>query len=145
MISSPKLTTILLYDVLRRWSLYLNRCVAVLASEALDTLRANAPFTLDPMLLKLDCGRSVGPILLRPLPDLLVGWSTGGNSGGGNSGKKGGGGGAASIAKVDAYGGSQGYGCDTVRTCLTCPFGEGRTRGPYWKGQPPPNIQGHDR
>ena len=32
MISSPHLVTTLLFDVSRRWSLYLNRCVAVLAS-----------------------------------------------------------------------------------------------------------------
>ena len=31
-ISSPHLATTLLIDVLQRWSLYLNRCVAVLAS-----------------------------------------------------------------------------------------------------------------
>ena len=33
MISSPHLVTTLLYDVSRRWSQYLNRCVAASASE----------------------------------------------------------------------------------------------------------------
>ena len=35
-ISYPNLDTTLLYDGLRRWSLYLNTCVAALASEALE-------------------------------------------------------------------------------------------------------------
>ena len=36
-ISSPHLATTLLFNLSRRWSLYLNRCVDVSALESLDT------------------------------------------------------------------------------------------------------------
>ena len=37
MISPPNLATTLLFDVSRRWSLYLNRCMDVSTSESLDS------------------------------------------------------------------------------------------------------------
>ena len=53
MISSPQLSTTLLFDMSRQWSLYLNRCVAALAPESLDTLGCHVPFLLDPILAEL--------------------------------------------------------------------------------------------
>ena len=58
---------ILLYDVSRRWSLYLKRCVAVSALDALESLGDNIPFTLEPILLELEGGLYIGPILLGDL------------------------------------------------------------------------------
>ena len=45
-ISSPYIATTLLYDVLRRWSQYLNRCVAALDSEVEEAPGASVPFSL---------------------------------------------------------------------------------------------------
>ena len=53
MISSPHLVTTLLFDVLRRWSHYLNRCVAELASEVEEAPGASIPFSLEPILVDL--------------------------------------------------------------------------------------------
>ena len=62
MISSPHLSTALLHNVLQRWSLYLNRCVAAFVSEALEDLGANVPFSLDQIIVELKGRRYVGPI-----------------------------------------------------------------------------------
>ena len=67
MISSPHLATTLLFDVSRRWRLYLNRCVAALASESLDAPGYQVPFSLEPILAELEGDRYVGPILLPAL------------------------------------------------------------------------------
>ena len=56
MISSPHLATTLLFDVSWRWILYLNRCVAALASESLDSPGCQVPFSLDPILADLEGG-----------------------------------------------------------------------------------------
>ena len=66
-------------------------CVAVSASKALESPGTNTPFLLDPILVDLEGGRYVGPILTVPLADLLAGQRLDGvcgNSGGGrgNSG-----------------------------------------------------------
>ena len=50
MISYPHLATTLLFDVSRQWSLYLNRRPYVLASESLDDLGRQVPFSLDPII-----------------------------------------------------------------------------------------------
>ena len=62
MILSPHLATKILYDVSRRWSLYLNMCVDASALESLDSLWFNFYFSLDPIMVKLKGGRYVGPI-----------------------------------------------------------------------------------
>ena len=41
----------MLYNMFCWWILYVNRRVAVPALEALENLGANAPFTLEPILL----------------------------------------------------------------------------------------------
>ena len=95
----------LLYDVPRRWSLYLKRCEAVLALEAQEAPEANFSFTLDTILLKLGGGCYIGPIIPGTLLDILAGWIPAGNSGGGSgkrSSEKGSGGGVvANAAKVE--------------------------------------------
>ena len=105
MISPPHLATTLLFNVSRRWSLYLNRCVAALTSESLDALGCQVPFLLEPILADLEGGRYIEPILPTALGDLFyranirgggVGGS-GGSSGGGSSGS--GGGGATAIKR----------------------------------------------
>ena len=84
MISPPHLTTTLIFDVLRRWILYLNMCVAALESESLDALGCHVPFSLDPILADLEGERYVVPILPASLADLLH--KTGGRGGGDGSG-----------------------------------------------------------
>ena len=74
------------------WSLYLNRCVAASASEALEAPGPNSPFTLDLILLELEGGHYVGPILLGPLEDLLARCRLGGGNSGSSSSSIGGGG-----------------------------------------------------
>ena len=93
-ISSPHLATTLLFDVLRRWSQYLNRCVAALASEVEEAPGASVPFSLEPILVELEGGRYIGPILPDTLADLVAGrWPAGGSAAkGGGSGSGGGGG-----------------------------------------------------
>ena len=56
MISSPHLATTLLFDVSRRWSQYLNRCVAASASEVEEAPGASDPFSLKPILVELEGG-----------------------------------------------------------------------------------------
>ena len=51
MISSTHLSTTLLFDVSWRWSQYLNRCMAVLASEVEDAPGASVTFSLEPILV----------------------------------------------------------------------------------------------
>ena len=45
-ISSPHLSTTLIYDVSQRWSQYLNRCVA-----ALEAPGASFPFSIEPIMV----------------------------------------------------------------------------------------------
>ena len=70
----------------RRWSLYLNRCVAVSASESLDAPGCLAPFSLDPILADLEGGRYLRLILPMALGDLVSRSSGRGSGGGGGSG-----------------------------------------------------------
>ena len=117
MISSPHLPTTLLFDLSRRWSLYLNRCVAASASESLDAPGCQVPFSLEPILAELEGGRHVSPILPLALGELVSrpnwrgggggGSSGGGGSYGGSSGGNGGddGGDTANKSKSSATGG----------------------------------------
>ena len=56
MISSLHLTTTLLFGASRRWSLYLDMCVAVSALESLDAPGCCVPFSLEPILAELEGG-----------------------------------------------------------------------------------------
>ena len=104
MISSPHLATTLLFDVLQRWSQYLNRCVATSASEVEETPRDSVPFSLKPILVELEGGRYTGPILPDSLADLVAGRQPEGRSapkgGGGGGGSGGGGGGGEKKNKI---------------------------------------------
>ena len=46
------------------------------ASKALEAPGANAPFSLNPILVDLEGAQYVGPILLIPLTYILVRWRT---------------------------------------------------------------------
>ena len=69
MISSPYLSTTLLFDLSQRWSQYLDRCMAASVSESLDVLGCYVAFLMEPILAELDQGQYVGPIL----PNSLLG------------------------------------------------------------------------
>ena len=56
MISSPHLAKTLLFDVSRRLSQYLNRCVAASASEVEEAPGASVPLSLEPILVELEGG-----------------------------------------------------------------------------------------
>ena len=98
MISSPHLSTKLLFDVSRRWSQYLNTCVAALASEVEEAPGASVPFSLEPILVELEGGRYTCPILPDSLAELVTGRRPAGRSApkGGVDGNGGGGGGGSS-------------------------------------------------
>ena len=96
-ISSPHLSTALLYNLSWRWSLYLNRCVA---EFGLEDLVGNISFTLDPILLKMEGGHYIDPIIPGPVSDIFAVRRSGGG------GAKGGGSGAA--ATVEKVGTSRG-------------------------------------
>ena len=64
MISSPHLATTLLFDVSRRWSQYLNTCVAASAPEVEEALGASVPFSLGPILVDLEGGATMAPLSL---------------------------------------------------------------------------------
>ena len=118
-ISPPQLSTTLLFDVLWRWSLYLNRCVAALALESLDTLGCHVLLFLDPILAELEGGRYVVPILPASLADMLQ--KTGGKGSNGYviSIGSGGGGDGATTRKIKSSptGGARGCRCVTIHTC----------------------------
>ena len=137
MISSPHPATKLLYDVSRQWIQYLNRCVDASASEVVEAPKDSVPFSLEPILVDLDGGRYMGPILPGSLEDFLVGRrAEGGNSSGGG----GGGGGDAKQSKVGATGGGRARGCGLIMicTCPPCPFGTGRNCGHSQQGRSSP-------
>ena len=98
MISSHHLSTTLLFDVSRWWSQYLNRCVAESASEVVEAPGASFPFSLEPILVDLEGGRYICPILPALLVDLAAGRRLAGRSvpksGVGGCGGGGGGGGS---------------------------------------------------
>ena len=91
MISPPHLATTLLFDMSYWWSHCLNRCVAALV----EVPGASVPFSFKPILVKLEGGGYIGPILPDSLTDLVVGRRTadrsapksGGDSGGSRNNK----------------------------------------------------------
>ena len=88
MITSPHLATMLFFDVLRRWSLYLNRCMTASSSEDVGAPGSMVPFPAEPILFELEGGRYVGPLLTSTMANMVSGRrSVGGSgSGGGNGG-----------------------------------------------------------
>ena len=52
MITTPHLAKKNLYNVSRRWSLYLDRCVTALSSEDKGVAGATVPFLLEPILIE---------------------------------------------------------------------------------------------
>ena len=71
-ISSPYLATTLMYNVSRRWIQYLNRYMDASALEVVEAPGDSVPFSLKPILVDLEGGRYVVPILPRPLEELLT-------------------------------------------------------------------------
>ena len=57
--------------MLRRWRLYLNRCVDLSALESFDALGCQAPFSMDPTMADMEGGRYAGLILPMALRDLV--------------------------------------------------------------------------
>ena len=111
-ISSPHLDMTLLFNISRRWSLYLNRCVAASVSESLDAPRCHVPFLLEPILSDLEGKKYVRPICPTDLRDLVTrssgrggdggdggSSSSGGSGSGGDGGDSGSGGGGATAEK----------------------------------------------
>ena len=87
-ITSLHLATTLPFGVLRRWSLYLNRYGTASSSEDVGALGSTVPFSIVPILLELQCGIYVGPLLLEKLAYLISGRCRGGSGsdvGGGKS------------------------------------------------------------
>ena len=110
MISPPHLAKTLLYDVLRRWSQYLNRCMAASVSEVVEAPGARVPLSIEPILVDLEGGLYIGPILPVSLANRVSGRrSSGGGdskSGGGSSNGNGSGGNKKPLPKVAATGGT---------------------------------------
>ena len=71
MISTPHIATILLYHFSRRRSQYLNMCVATSPSKVVEAPGASVPFSLEPILVYLEGGRYIGPILPVYLADIV--------------------------------------------------------------------------
>ena len=87
MIIPPHFSTTLLYDVLRRCSTNLIRCLAVSSSEDMGAPGETVPFSLEPILLELEVGRYVGPLIPTILTEMFSGRCDGvSSSGGSNSG-----------------------------------------------------------
>ena len=72
-ITSPHLSITLLYDLLRRYRLYLNRCMMASSLELLGVPRKTVHFSLEPVLLYMEGGFYVGPLLIGTLVDLVSG------------------------------------------------------------------------
>ena len=73
MISSPHLATTLLFYVSRPCSQYLNRCVATSDLVVVEAQGVISPFYLEPILVKMEGGRYLNPILPVSMADLVVG------------------------------------------------------------------------
>ena len=107
--------------------------MAASVSEALEAPGGGVPFSLDPILVEMDRGLYVGPILPIRLADLVSGGERGGDGVGKENGlnvvsappprKK---------ERPTLLGGERGCWCDMMRIFPPCPFGTGRTCGPSW-------------
>ena len=71
-ISSPRLATILLFDVSRWWIQYLNRCVVVSDSKVVEAPGGSVPFSLEPILVEREGGHYIIPIRPASLSDLVA-------------------------------------------------------------------------
>ena len=71
-ITPPHLSTALMYDLSRRWSLYLNMCMAASYLEVLESPGSTVTFTMDTILIQLECGRYVSTIIPGAIVDLIV-------------------------------------------------------------------------
>ena len=110
MISSPHIEATLLYDVLRKCSQSFNRCMTACDSEVTEAPGASALFSIELILVDLEGGRYIEPILPVSLTELVTGRRSAGggspksddgssNDGGGNRNKK-------PLPKMDATGGT---------------------------------------
>ena len=116
MISYSHLATTFLFDVSLRWSQYHNRCVAASASEVEEAPRNS----VRPIMVELEGGRYIGPILSAALADLVSGRRSAGGSapkGGGGGGSSGGSGGGGS-----GGGGVGGGGGGVSKQNIMCPW-----------------------
>ena len=103
------MATTLMYDVSQWWSQYLNSCVDVSTLEVLEVPGDSVVFYLEPIMVDLEGGCYMGPILMVTLTDLPAGrWTKGGNgiggSGSDDSGGGGGGGGSGGGDLKNKYG-----------------------------------------
>ena len=110
MISPPHLATAILHCVSGRWGLYLNKYVAASSSDTIEAPGGNVPFLLEKILVELQVGRYMGPILTGPLDDILAGQrpTGGGRIGGDGRGKVSRGGGSGVLALKSKKVGSPG-------------------------------------
>ena len=53
MILSPHLATTLVFDVSRRWSQYLKRCLAASDSKVVESPGGSVPFSLEPIMVEM--------------------------------------------------------------------------------------------
>ena len=89
MIESPRLVTTPLFGMSRFWVLYVNRYMLVSSLDNLGYPMLMVPFSLEPILLGLEGGKYMGPILPEAFAELISEERTtqrlpGGGSGGGN-------------------------------------------------------------
>ena len=68
---SPYLAMKLIYDVSWWWILYLNRCVSALTYGALEDRGDNVTFSLETIIVELEGGRYLDPIIPVPLADII--------------------------------------------------------------------------
>ena len=147
-ITSPQLSTTLIYNVSRRWITYLNRCVATSSLEDVGVPRATVPFSLEPILLDMKGERYVGPLLPATLAELVSGRCGGGNiNGGGGSGSGGSGRSGGNIRGAGWRGSGEGTGeaGGYIRVWMRCEahlppcnFSMGKTYAQLWRGRSSP-------
>ena len=129
MISSPHLATTLLFNVMWRWSLYLNRSVAASALESLDALGCQVLFLIKPILAELEGGRYVGLILPMSLR-YLVSMANSRDGCDGGSGEGGGGSGCGSSGG-NSGDTSDGSGANATKIKSSTPEGDVRVQVRY--------------
>ena len=93
-ISSPHLATIIIYNMLQRWSQYFNSCMAASASDVVEVPGSRVPFSIKPIMVELGGGCYIRQILTIFLADLVAGRRSAGVGA-----TRGGGGGGSSIQK----------------------------------------------
>ena len=73
MIKSSHLATTLIYNRPRKWITYLNRCVVASSLEDVEAPSETVPFSLEPILLEMESGRYVVPLLPATLVEMVSG------------------------------------------------------------------------